>query len=77
MFKVLRNSAKKFLLTGAIAVVISAAAASASANELIDLGYGLVLSCGSSAGNYIIDTGAGDYLHGGFWQWIADSMCSQ
>ena len=77
MFKVLRNSAKKLLLTGAIAVVISAAATSASANQLTQLGYGLVLSCGSSAGNYIIDTAAGDYLHGGFWQWVADSMCAQ
>ena len=75
MFKVLRNSVKKFLVTGALAVIISAAAASVSANTLTQLGGGLVLSCGSSAGNYIINTNTGDYMHGGFWQWIADSAC--
>lgn len=72
MFKILRNSAKKFLLTGAIVVALSAAA---SANTLTNLGGGLILSCGSSAGNYIINTNTGDYMHGGFWQWIADSAC--
>ncbi len=76
MFKVLRNSVRKFLLTGAIAVVISAAAASAGANSLTPIpNSSLVLSCGSSAGNYIIDTATGDYLHGGVWQFIADMMC--
>ena len=76
MFKILRNSAKKLLLTGAVTVLVSAAATSVYANRLIDLGGGYVLSCGSSAGNYIIDNNNGDYLHGGIWQWVADTWCA-
>ena len=76
MFKALRNSAKKLLVTGAIAIAISAGATAASANTLTQIGGGLILSCGSSAGNYIINTNTGDYMHGGVWQFIADLGCN-
>jgi hypothetical protein len=73
MLQNFRHSLKKLALVATAAFAISVFASSASANALYDLGDGLTLSCGSSAGNYIIY--GSDYLHGGVWQFIADMMC--
>lgn len=77
MLKDIRRSLKKFALAATAAFAISIFASSAAANVLIGLEGGAVLSCGSSAGNYIINSSGTDYLHGGLWQFLADWMCAE
>ena len=77
MLQNFRHSLKKLALTAAVVFAISVFATSAGANVLIPQEGGSTLSCGSSAGNYIINSSGTDYLHGGVWQFIADWLCEE
>ncbi|HLL14076.1 MAG TPA: hypothetical protein VK388_03265 [Pyrinomonadaceae bacterium] len=79
MLKSIKLRSRKLIFVAVLAFAASAFTTSVAASDRssTDVGGGLILSCGSSAGNFFwsCEGGVCDYKHGGTWQFLADLAC--
>jgi hypothetical protein len=77
MIKSIKLRKLAFVVALAFAAYAFPNSAVASERSSTHIGGGLILSCGSSAGNFFwtCNDGVCDYMHGGLWQFYADFAC--